>query len=324
VGDELCVAIMDLVILLDGSGSVSEAGFDKLKHFTKELLHRFKGRAYGSGAMKVSLVHFGNGELNYDKETNSNIVSSAITAAMFEDPAKLDAKLDAIPWSKGFTNLAQGFFKAMDHLRQSPRQHAIPAVLVITDGSVNFKYETITANERLKKVARVTIVDIKQDPSKEHQQFQQSMATKPWTANYIHINGKEALNNNLPAAVDDTLVEFCPRAQSPSEMDKEAEFAGWEKIYENKFCGGNKNWKGPAVMGARLVGRGVGVCERGASSSDKFKSFAFDPSTGWCFLYDFECGSDETEADDAKKMREARAEGFHVYVKGTMKSPWGL
>jgi len=303
---------------------MSEEGFTKLKTFTKELIHRFKGTAYGSGAMRVSLVHFGNGELNYDKETNSNIVSSAVTAAMFEDPKDLDEKLDAIPWSKGFTNLAQGFLKAENHLRQSPRQHAIPAVLVVTDGGVNFKYETNTANEKLKKVARVTIVDIKQDPSTEHQLYMESMATMPASSNYIHINGKKALNNNMPAAVDEVLVEFCPRAQSPSEMDKEAEWAGWEKLYENKFCGGNKNWGGPAVMGARLVGRGVEVCERGASSSSKFQSFAFDPSTGWCFLYDFVCGSKEAEADKSKKLREARAEGFHVYVKGTMGSPWGF
>jgi len=293
-----------------------------LKNFTKELLKRFKGQAYGRDAMSVSLIHFGNGELNYDKETNSNIVSSAITAAMFEDPAGLDAKVDAIPWSKGFSNMAQGFLKAADHLRQSPRQHAIPAVLVITDGDVNFKYETTTANKKLKNTARVTIIHIKQDPSQDATDYMMSLASAPQASNYMHINGKKALNNDMPAAVDSTLVEFCPRALSPSSLDEVAEVAGWEKLYENHFCGGNKNWGGPAIMGARLVGKPVSVCERGASSSEKFKSFAFDPSTGWCFLYDFECGSTESEGNEETKMREARAEGFQVYVKGTKKSPF--
>jgi uncharacterized protein YegL len=52
--------VFDLVLAIDGSGSVKEDGFDTIKNFTGELVKKFRGDAYKNGAMKVGVVQFGN------------------------------------------------------------------------------------------------------------------------------------------------------------------------------------------------------------------------------------------------------------------------
>merc|ERR1719169_211126 len=62
-GDEICIAKQDLVIAIDGSGSVREEGFKTLQRFALTLLEKYKGEYYGMEDMRVGIVQFGNGEI---------------------------------------------------------------------------------------------------------------------------------------------------------------------------------------------------------------------------------------------------------------------
>jgi len=48
VGDEICVAVQDLVIAIDGSGSVREGVFNTLKNYALDLLTKYRSQYFGS------------------------------------------------------------------------------------------------------------------------------------------------------------------------------------------------------------------------------------------------------------------------------------
>jgi hypothetical protein len=54
-GDEMCIAAMDVIIAVDGSGSLKDKGFKILTNFTGELLKRWKPEAYKVEKMRVSV-----------------------------------------------------------------------------------------------------------------------------------------------------------------------------------------------------------------------------------------------------------------------------
>merc|ERR1719401_2183529 len=66
VGDEICISQMDLVIMLDSSGSLRESGFDVLRDFAANVTGRYKGMYYGAAMMQVGVVLFGNGRVMPD------------------------------------------------------------------------------------------------------------------------------------------------------------------------------------------------------------------------------------------------------------------
>merc|ERR1719450_1753323 len=70
VGDEICIARQDLVIALDGSGSLKQEGFDDIKKFALNLTSKYQSTYYGVEDMRIGLVLFGNGEY-YDNGTVS-------------------------------------------------------------------------------------------------------------------------------------------------------------------------------------------------------------------------------------------------------------
>merc|ERR1719478_1280640 len=60
VGDEICIAHQDLVIAVDGSGSVID-GFTTIKNYALALVEKYRANYFGGAAMKVGVVEFGNG-----------------------------------------------------------------------------------------------------------------------------------------------------------------------------------------------------------------------------------------------------------------------
>jgi hypothetical protein len=66
-GDETCNSTIDLVIAIDASGSVTEAGFDILKEFAARIVRRLMA------PVQVGVVLFGNGKL----DMKANVISDA-------------------------------------------------------------------------------------------------------------------------------------------------------------------------------------------------------------------------------------------------------
>merc|ERR1719181_1091623 len=55
-GDEVCIAKQDLVLAIDGSGSLRESGFKILKDFAAGLIDKYKGSYYGYEDMRIGVA----------------------------------------------------------------------------------------------------------------------------------------------------------------------------------------------------------------------------------------------------------------------------
>jgi Mg-chelatase subunit ChlD len=204
----MCNSTTDLVLAIDGSGSVTEEGFGILKTFAEKLVLRMKS------TVKVGVVQFGNGKLSKDR-----VISDAILATddLEHDMQSVAGKIQKLVWQQGFTNMAQAFLKSKDVLTNA-RKDANSVVLVITDGRPSFKFQTTHAVNDLRKSSRLMIVHVKKHRKQEMAELLKGYASEPWDANYFHIPGKHALKESYDAYATEVIADICPKLVSPSAV----------------------------------------------------------------------------------------------------------
>merc|ERR1719253_2543715 len=209
MGDETCNSTIDLVIAIDSSGSVTEAGFDILKEFAMKLVKRMMK------PVQVGVVLFGNGKLDLD----TNIISDAkvMTKNLESDMESVGSRIGEMIIHKGFTNMAQAFMKSKDVLTYA-RKTATAVVMVITDGRPSFKFQTMHAVKSLRKSARVMIVHVQANKKKEVAEMLKGWVSEPDNANYRYIAGKSKLAKAYDSYVTSQLADLCPKLVSPSAV----------------------------------------------------------------------------------------------------------
>lgn len=283
IGDEQCLANMDLVIAIDGSGSLTDKGFEIVKTFTEQLVKRFKTSAYGKDAMRVAVVQFGNGKLG-----PQGVVSDAlIVAPLSADMSQLSSQIQGLAWQRGFTNLAQAMLKSRDVLGASERASAERAVLIITDGRPTFRSQALTAAHELRDSARVTVLQVKAFPNPEDQKLLQSYSSVPWRSNYIHVPGKKVLKGAMEDYVTKVVAQLCPRAESPSIVQQRAELVGFNLVHEGVNCGpGEAQSLEVSLEDCKVFADSLADGVGGAPI--EWNSFAYGDG-GNCFVYDAPC-----------------------------------
>jgi len=233
VGDEVCLQQADLILAIDGSGSLTAEGFEVFKTFASKLVLRLRSSAYGREAMRVAVVQFGNGRLD-----NKRVVSDAkIIALSSGDMQKVAEKIKGMKWQRGFTNIAQAMLKAQFMLRSRSRPSATSTVLLLTDGRPTFKLQASSAVERLRKIARLLIVQVQAHRKEESARLLKAYASQPWQTNYIHIPGKKALKGAYDQYATQVVTQLCPRAESPSGTAARDDQRGFRKSREGVNCG---------------------------------------------------------------------------------------
>ena len=237
-GDEICVAKQDLVIAVDGSGSVRDGGFKILKKFVVKLLTRYRTEFWGSDAVKIGIVLFGNGVIMPDGKS----VSPAILASPLSfDMAALETVVNDLPFKKGFTNMAQAFSSAETAFLQGSRRGSQSSVMVVTDGKPSFNFMTTEMVEQLedKGITRFFLLVNEEDLNSNSNKLMKSWASDPWETNVVHVPGGLALlDSDMDLWADKALVKFCPKAYSPSTALYEETNYGYALIKKGAFCGG--------------------------------------------------------------------------------------
>jgi len=236
-GDEICVAKQDLIVAVDGSGSIREKGFDTLKAFVKKLLSRYQTEYWGDEAVKLGIVLFGNGVIMEDGKTVS---PARLEKALTFDMAAVEAAVEAMPFKKGFTNMAQAFSTAENAFIQGSRRGAQSAVMVITDGRPSFNFMTNEMVEQLddKGITRYFLIINEQDLSSDGNRLMKAWASQPWETNLVHVPGGLTLLESDPDMwADKALVKFCPMAYSPSDMEWEEINYGYAHVKDGAWCG---------------------------------------------------------------------------------------
>jgi hypothetical protein len=223
-GDEECNSTLDLVIAIDSSGSITEAGFDILKEFALRLVKRMMF------PVQVGVVLFGNGKL--DLETNIVSDAKVITDNLEGDMESVAKKIEGMIIHKGFTNMAQAFTKSKDVLTYA-RKGAQSTVLIISDGRPSFKFQTGFAVKSLRKSARLMIVQVQANRKQEIAELLKGYVSEPWTINYRHIKGKKLLAASYDSYATSVLADICPKLVSPSALTEctVADGSGESKVY---------------------------------------------------------------------------------------------
>lgn len=233
-GDEICIAHQDLVISVDGSGSVNAENWLLVKNFTGQMLKRYKAKYYGDEAMQVGLIVFGNGVIEEDGTISKAILSSELVA----DLAAVATAVDGMEHQKGFTNMAQGFTLAEKLFQQRSRKDAQSAIMTITDGKPSFLWETFEKSKELDdKGIMKFMVGIAEFKGSDEWKFITDIATQPHETNTVHVPGFDALQDGGGPFVREAIAKFCPAAMSPSlTLDQEVA-QGWMLVYEKGYCG---------------------------------------------------------------------------------------
>eukprot|EP00929_Paragymnodinium_shiwhaense_P119299 TRINITY_DN91191_c0_g1_i1.p1 TRINITY_DN91191_c0_g1~~TRINITY_DN91191_c0_g1_i1.p1 ORF type:complete len:898 (+),score=205.49 TRINITY_DN91191_c0_g1_i1:109-2802(+) len=208
-----CASPADVLLVLDGSGSVSSAGFDKLKAFATKLLERvtLSGEdqadatklmlrtAKEAGQARMGAIAFG-GE------------AATIVSDLTEKRSDLSGALGSLKWpgaeAKGWgTNTAQALAVARQLFqRQNDNPGAEQVAVVISNGAPTSGRLVTTEVERLKD-AGVRMVFLEVGLGVGHHAAKQ-WASWPHSENIVKAWTYTALDD--AAKVSELLVKICP------------------------------------------------------------------------------------------------------------------
>jgi uncharacterized protein YegL len=229
-GDEVCIAAMDVVLLIDGSGSLSEKGFGILKKLSLQILERLNATAYGNEAVRVGVVQFGNGHL----EDDDTVSSAKLVQSFKTDTEATKTAIEGMKYQKGFTNMAQGLMKAKDLLEKTGRAKAAQTVVMITDGYPSFEYSTAQAAQRVRKSGNLVVVHVKNRPRPLDVALMMKFAR--YTGNYLNIPGKKALKEDMQTYASHAVVQMCPEAESLKLVAEKNAVRGFQKLKAGWWC----------------------------------------------------------------------------------------
>jgi ribosomal protein S9 len=235
VGDEVCVAMQDLVMTIDGSGSLRESGFETVRNYAANLTNRYESYYYGKEDMKIGVVYFGNGHLTAQPDGTTTISEALYVQGLTSDLALVGQRIRDQTWLRGFTNMAQGLQQADNVLGQTGRASAQSAVLVISDGKFSMEFQTAEKARELKDknvmLYLVAVTEVKGDDLKTFRRF----ASRPIESNFVRIPGLQALEYNPELFAGRIVAKFCPKAFSPSSQAQKEEEQEYMMIHEGGY-----------------------------------------------------------------------------------------
>jgi len=278
-GDEICIAKQDLIIAIDGSGSLRAKGFKTLTDWVGVLLKRYTVEYWGENTVKLGIVLFGNGVIMPDGMT----VSPAINAhALSFDMDSVKQAVSDLPFKKGFTNMAQAFAMAEDMFIKGSRRKAQQSVMVVTDGKPSFSFMTNEMVEQLddKSIMRYFVVVSETPLNDDSMNNMKKWASHPWETNLIHVQGGLVmLEADEELWAEKAVTKFCPLAHSPMADEFESKSHGMMQVYSGGYCGEKKK--------KNLLSKNVDGSAQCAAlaSGAQVQSFLLGKGLrkGWCF-----------------------------------------
>merc|ERR1719329_718768 len=293
VGDEICIAVQDLVIAVDGSGSVREGGFNTLRNFALDLLAKYEATYFGSQAMKIGVIEFGNGIIMPDGVT----VSPAMNVhAISSNLASVKTSLEDMNQKKGFTNMAQAFALAETMYTSSGRKGAQSALLVITDGKPSFLFQTEELVQQLddRGVQRFFVV-VTED--KKAVDVMKKWASMPWETNLLHVPGLAPLEADLSVWSQKALTLFCPMSMSPQLLNVKEEAGGFLHVKDGGYCGE----RGALLSTEINDAEGCAFLAQGAGAQSFLLGIWF--RRGYCYAGSMEVSHDQYEEWEGARVQ---------------------
>jgi len=212
-----CTSKVDLVLMLDGSGSMGSKGFAHVKHAAQKLIDTLE---MGEESVVLSVMLF-SGPRTWEtmdkcrdgKITDLNTCGMKWVTGDSSSPKwtidKWDAiqRVEALRWPKGGTLTGMALAEAENELAES-RNDAASTVLVITDGIPSYYSKAVEAARSLRDTARLMFVPV--GPNVKFDDFT-DMASHPLEENIIPNSHLDGLY--LPGFQNMVVENLCPELQ---------------------------------------------------------------------------------------------------------------
>lgn len=194
-----CNSSVDVVLLLDASGSVQEEGWKKTQVFGANL-----ARSFQSVGKVAALEYSGPEDFSYYRDCKKGQHTPAECGCTWlseltEDTEAVAKSIEGAPWKKGSTLTSMALSMAQAELAKNG-QAKEKIVLLITDGKPLSKTSTEQKAMELRKVARLMIATVGEKAPRD---LAAHWATQPARENLFLIEDFETLNDNIV----NTIVE---------------------------------------------------------------------------------------------------------------------
>merc|ERR1719183_1549474 len=206
-----CNRTLDVVLLIDGSGSLGETGWKAEIKAAQTFVDAFKGSA-GKAQMAVILysgpstwggVYKCIGK-NKDKVDQEAVCKIKTVTHFTDDMAKVKQLITGLTWPKGSTLTSLTLATAKAELNLG-RKDAHASVIVITDGRPLSYRKTELASKLLRKSARLLWVPVtRYAPLKRIKKW----ATRRWQENVVMVKSFKDLES--PNVVTQMIANLCP------------------------------------------------------------------------------------------------------------------
>mmetsp|Transcript_8021 Transcript_8021/g.24368 ORF Transcript_8021/g.24368 Transcript_8021/m.24368 type:complete len:575 (+) Transcript_8021:2-1726(+) len=215
----ICKSKVDVVLLLDGSGSVGSSGWAATKEFAKKFVQAFDGPntdaqvsvilfsgPYAWPDMKKCAGQSGTGDLDMEKTCKIKIVQH-----FSDDMVATGAKIEGLEWPRGTTLTSSALGLAKAEL-MTGRNGAERIVIVVTDGIPLSRRLTKRAAEAIKEDARLMFAAVKL--STRGLRYMISWGSGPTEENVLKVDSFQSLESM--DTVDTLVADMCRNVEMPT------------------------------------------------------------------------------------------------------------
>lgn len=208
-----CKSKLDVVILLDGSGSLGSRGWSATKKMGKMLIGAFKNADAQVGLILFSgprtsgtLMKCFQGKAS-PEECGTKWVGHFPDGTGSAKIAALAAKVDTLQWPAATTMTSIALAAAENELRMG-RSDAQSLVIVVTDGRPMSARRTFQASRSLRDKARLMFVPVGRNVPIR---FLKQCASKPVRDNMVIVRDFKAMES--PDVINNIVSGACPNCQ---------------------------------------------------------------------------------------------------------------
>jgi Mg-chelatase subunit ChlD len=217
-----CNTTLDVILLIDGSGSLGQAGWNAEIKAAKAFVGAFKTASEGyiemavilfSGPRTWSGVYRCTGK---QPSSSASLQECGITQVTHytDDLNSVDQKITALSWPQGSTLTSLALLTAKAEMTLG-RSDTHTVVVVFTDGRPLSYRKTYEASRQVRKVARLMWVPItRYAPLSQIKQW----ATRRWQENVVVVKHFDDLEK--PLVITHIIADMCPKEPPKSQFER--------------------------------------------------------------------------------------------------------
>jgi hypothetical protein len=212
-----CNEPLDVVLLIDGSGSLGKKGWDAEIIAATRFVNSFADSGPpGESQANMAVILYsgpptwsgvnkciGKSEIKVDMDTDCRIKT---VTHFSRDMEAIKTKIEALTWPQGSTLTSLALMTAKSELSLG-RKDSKAVIVIITDGRPLSYRKTYFASKNVRKTARLVWIPV---TSYAPLAFIKKCATRRWQENVVQVDTFEQLES--PTVVTELIADICPDA----------------------------------------------------------------------------------------------------------------